>query len=158
MIYAGSGRPGRWYETAPGSGQPNAPGRCCIVNERPRTRGLQRAAAGAAGARAWVRGPAGAAGADGGRSQDPRGRLWMRELERGRESICARARGRLFTVAAGAPNIPFCAEGFSSLLLSLCSRVANLLEFLTWLRSGARADHRSQLRLCTGPTPPLIPE
>lgn len=63
-----------------------------------------------------------------------------------------------FTVAAPAPNIPFCTEGFPSLLLSLCSSVANLLEFLTWLHSRAQADRTNQLRLCMGPTPPLIPE
>ena len=83
------------------------------------------------------------------------------EGERGRECgvcVCVCVCVCPFTVAARAPNIPFCTEGFSSLLLSLCSCVANLLEFLTWLHSGAQADGTSQLRLCTGPTPPLIPE
>ena len=61
-------------------------------------------------------------------------------------------------VAERAPNIPFCTEGFPSLLLSLCCSVANLLEFLTWLHSRAQADRTNQLRLCIGPTPPLIPE
>lgn len=75
---------------------------------------------------------------------------------RGRAGVCARVCAP-FHRSSRAPNIPFCTEGFSS-LLSLCSSVANLLEFLTWLHSRAPADRTSQPQLCMGPSPPLIPE
>ena len=133
------------------------PGPPCIVNERPRTTITKSRCGRWGGAR-----PNRCAGRG---SVQPGTRVGCWRCGRGSAGAIGgegAGVGAVFVsflcVAARAPNIPFCTEGFPSLLLSLCCSVANLLEFLTWLHSRAQADRTNQLRLCMGPTPPLIPE
>lgn len=65
----------------------SSPGPCCIVNERPRTTELQRAAAGAAESRAWAGERAGTQLGQEGLHPAPRvrGLVEMRKGERRRE-------------------------------------------------------------------------